>query len=451
MERTDADVIVIGAGAAGLAAARFLASRSARVLVLEARDRIGGRVWWRPLPDAASPVELGAEFIHGKAPHTTALLREAGLRSIAADGDSWRSAGGHLHHEPETFTRNASIFDAARSLARDESVERYLQRFDDDGKQREQARVARYFVEGFDAADPAIASAKSIAAEWRSGVDSTISRPLGSYQPMFQHLARACAAAGVRVSLSTMVRHISWQPGIVSIDARLDDTESRRFRARAAVVTVPVGVLRYRGDDEQLSFEPELPSAKVAALASIEMGHVVRVVLSFDTAFWEHVNEGRYRDAHFFRSDSQPFPGFWTQVPQRERFVVAWAGGPKAIALRGVSPTELVELARNEFGDLFGQRALARERFAGAVFHDWARDPHARGAYSYIAVGGGGAREMLAEPVDGTLFFAGEATARHGEGGTVNGALESGERAAAQAAAALGIDLRPTEERNLNG
>jgi monoamine oxidase len=87
---------------------------------------------------------------------------------------------------------------------------------------------------------------------------------------------------------------------------------------------------------------------------------------------------------------------------------------------------------------LFGEPALAREEFEGGMMHDWGRDPFARGAYSYVAVGGGDARAALAAPVDDTLFFAGEATSNDGQGGTVNGALETGERAAREAAIALG-------------
>jgi monoamine oxidase len=100
-------------------------------------------------------------------------------------------------------------------------------------------------------------------------------------------------------------------------------------------------------------------------------------------------------------------------------------------------PAELIERALEGFGAVFKEPALAREAFESGGVHDWSRDPFARGAYSYLAVNGGDARARLAAPVDDTLFFAGEATASDGQGGTVNGALETGERAAHEAAAAL--------------
>ncbi len=110
-----------------------------------------------------------------------------------------------------------------------------------------------------------------------------------------------------------------------------------------------------------------------------------------------------------------------------------------AIALADVSAAHRIELALDEFGTLLGAPAVAHREFDDAVVHDWSDDPFARGAYSYLAVGAGDARDVLGAPVDDTLFFAGEATARDGQGGTVNGALATGERAAREVAAALGI------------
>jgi monoamine oxidase len=439
----DADAIVIGAGAAGLAAARSLAGRSLQVIVLEARERPGGRVWSAPSPRAAVPAELGAEFIHGPAMQTMALLRDAGTAAIDTGGELWtRRENGDLQRDDDAFLSAAGIFEGARALPGDESVDRFLQRFENDETMRETVESARAFVEGFDAADPAIASARAIADEWRSGVDFASARPLGGYLPMFERLRNACDAAGVETCLSTVVRRISWRHGAVAVDAKECNGESRTIRARAAIVTLPVGVLRHSGDATEVVFDPELPAAKREALANIEMGHAVRVALWFRTAFWERIRDGRYRDGAFFRSVGQPFPAYWTQLPVRSELIVAWAGGPKAIALRGASQEELIGRALDGVGALFGEPALARKEFEGGVMHDWGLDPFARGAYSYVAVGGGVARAALAAPVDDTLFFAGEATSNDGQGGTVNGALETGEHAAREAATSLGARAR---------
>jgi monoamine oxidase len=435
----DADAIVIGAGAAGLAAARSLAGRSLRVIVLEARDRVGGRVWSGSPTRAAVPAELGAEFIHGRAEETLALLRDAGTAAIDTRGESWTCCeDGDLQRDNDDVMSAAGIFEGARALASDESVDRFLLRFKGDKAMRETVEGARAFVEGFEAADPAIASVRAIADEWGSGVDFAIARPLGGYRPMFERLRDVCATAGVETCLSTVVQRISWRHGVVAVDAKNCYGESRTIRAQAAIVTLPVGVLRHSGDETEVVFEPDLPAAKREALASIEMGHVVKVALWFRTAFWEQVRDGRYRDAAFFRRVGQPFAAYWTQLPVRSELTVAWAGGPKATALSGASQAELVGCALNGFGALLGEPTLARNEFEGGVMHDWSHDPFARGAYSYVAVGGGIARASLAAPVDDTLFFAGEATSNDGQGGTVNGALETGERAAREAATSLG-------------
>jgi len=436
----DADVVVIGAGAAGLAAARSLARRALHVIVLEARDRDGGRVWSEPSVGTCAPPELGAEFIHGPAKETRDLLRDAGIEAIDTGGQSWACGeDGALHRlDDDDFLAAAGIFEGARSLARDETVDGFLRRFVRDAAMLKTVEAARAFVEGFDAADPSIASTRAIADEWRSGVDFASARPRGGYQPMFDYLSGECAAAGVQTLRSTAVRQISWSRGAVSVHAESNGGDQRIVSARTAVVTLPVGVLRHGGDSSEVVFQPELPAAKHAALASIEMGQAVKVVLKFRTPFWEGVRCGLYREAGFFRCVGQPFPTYWTQLPMRSHLITAWAGGPKAIALRGASAEDRIDLALRGFGVIFRDPTLVRAEFEEGYTYDWGRDQFARGAYSYVTVEGGNAREALAASVDGTLFFAGEATANDGQGGTVNGALETGERAAKEAAYSLG-------------
>ncbi|HEV2909382.1 MAG TPA: NAD(P)/FAD-dependent oxidoreductase [Candidatus Eremiobacteraceae bacterium] len=438
----DADVIVIGAGAAGLAAARSLAQRSLKVILLEARDRIGGRVRWDTSGPAAAAPELGAEFIHGPAKETRALLREAGTAALDTVSGSWTlGEDGHLRREENDLRSAARILEGAHALTDDESVDQFLRRFEHDSTKAETLRMARSFVEGFEAADPAIASAKSIADELRSGVDFASARPLGGYGPMFEHLHNACAVAGVQSHLSTVVRRISWRRAAVAVDAKTSLGETQAINARAAIVTVPVGILRQSGDDAELVFDPHLPATKRDALQSIEMGHVARVLLWFRTAFWERIRNGRYSEAAIFRSPGQPFAAYWTQLPVHSELIVAWAGGPRATALSGVSRAELIRRALDGFAALFGEHELARQEFEGGDTHDWGADPYSLGAYSYVVVGGGNARAALGTPVDDTLFFAGEATSTNGQGGTVNGALQTGMRAAEEAATALGLEV----------
>jgi monoamine oxidase len=416
--RVDADVIVIGAGAAGLQAARNLAKGSLRTIVLEARERVGGRVYSIPSNRTAVAAELGAEFIHGKAPETAALLREIGSAAIDTGRDSWTNEGADLQLDDDDFVSSAGIFEGIRALPADESVDGFLARFDADETMRGKAEMARAFVEGFEAADPAIASARAIADEVASGVDSKSARPLGGYGPIFDYL-RGVVAGACDVRLATIVRRISWRRGAVAVETITPQGEVRTIRARAAVVTLPIGVLRHEGDETAIAFDPALPVSKLEAIEHLEMGHVVKVSLWFHTAFWETLRDGRYRDGSFFHDGRNTFAGFWTQFPVRGELMSAWVGGPKAAALDGFSMPALIDRALDGIGSLFGEPALARD------------------AYSYVTVGGGNARSVLGSPIDDTLFFAGEATSTDGQGGTVNGAFETGTRAAREVSASL--------------
>jgi monoamine oxidase len=435
--KVDADAIVIGAGAAGLAAARALARRQARVIVLEARDRIGGRAWSHPASRASIPAELGAEFIHGPAPQTFALLRESGGAAVDTGGESWLSDDGELIPDDDEFPAAVALFDRAFDLERDESVDAFLRRFGNDETMRRRVRYAREFVEGFEAADPAVASVQSIANELRSGVDSLIARPIGGYAAMMERIRNDAHVAGAEVRLRNRVSRVVWRRGSADVEV-VDALGMRRMlHSRVAIVTLPIGVLRHPDANNDVAFEPLLPSSARSSIAQIEMGHVVKVVLEFKTPFWESIENGRYRDAGFFHIENEPIVTYWTQLPVRSESIVAWAGGPRATALRACNESERIELALRGLSALFGDAALVRREFDSAFTHDWIGDPFSRGAYSYVAVGGSIARETLAQPIEATLFFAGEATATAGEGGTVNGAIASGERAAQRVLAAI--------------
>lgn len=157
------------------------------------------------------------------------------------------------------------------------------------------------------------------------------------------------------------------------------------------------------------------------------MGPVLKVLLEFRAPFWQR--------GFFPAPPGGVFPTVWSRTPQPAPILAAWAGGD-AVARLQTSVRDPIAAAIETCERLFPQTAV-REQLVNAHCHDWQRDPCARGAYSYLRVNGGDARERLAEPVGGVLYFAGEATSPD-DAGTVGGALESGYRAAAQVLAALG-------------
>jgi monoamine oxidase len=375
--------------------------------------------------------------VHGPAQRSREFLAEAHSPLVTPGDETWVRGTNELERSSRDFDVWTGALEGALALTEDMSVDRYL---------RERvAKIApikaideiRAVVEGFDAADPATASARAIADEWNSGVNDTSARPSESYHAMFEHLREQCERSGATLLLSTVVPRVTWKTGEVCVAATDADGKHVEVRARAAIVTLPLAVLQYRGEDAVV-FDPELDAKKRAAIDVLKMGHVVKVVLAFRMPFWETLRHGRYQDAAFFRDAKGVFAAYWTQRPVRSTAVVAWAGGPKAVAMSAFSSEERIEHATRGFGALFGEGDLALRECVDAACHDWTQDPFARGAYSFVGVGGSGARSELGAPCDRTLFFAGEACSLDGQGGTVNGAIETGERAATEAATVLG-------------
>jgi len=424
------DVIVIGAGAAGLAASGELAQAGRRVLLLEARDRIGGRIWTRSEPDVGAPIELGAEFIHGHAPLTRALLARAGAATIDSGDTHCTLRAGEPVARSAYFPKVLQAVRANDVLAREDmTFDAYLRRHLARVLSPEELRSARMLAEGFDAADPAHASARAIIAEWSGDTlgDAPQSRPQGGYQSLLRALGQPLHPPAVSLRLQATVHGVRWSRGSVAVRARSLGTA---FTARAAraIITLPLGVLQLPPSAAgAVRFSPAL-SAKRAALQGLASGPVVKLLLRFAEPFWESFAGGRYRDVSFFHAPDARIPTFWTAVPARAPLLVAWAGGPRARRLAaGARP---LGAALASLSELFGRRVDVAAQLQGHYCHDWQKDPRARGAYSYVTVGGGAARATLAQPLENTLFFAGEATDTQDEAGTVTGALQSGVRAA---------------------
>jgi monoamine oxidase len=427
------DVVVIGAGAAGLAAASRLAEAGRSVLVLEAQDRVGGRIETRHEPGLSVPVELGAEFVHGLAPVTRKWMEQAGKAVLEVPDEHWRRVDGRLDRYDGFFEDVQRAFRRHRELAtHDVSFAHFLDVILRDELSEHARRSARFMAEGFDAADTTRASALPIVEEWtnESFIDAPQGRIEGGYGALIGEIVRSLPASLCKVQLQTVVQKVTWERGSVEIEGRF---LGRPFVVIAprAVIAVPLGVLQSKpGDTGHIAFEPPL-STKQDALQKLESGPVVKVVLRFRSAFWEQVDNGNSRDASFLHPQDHAFNVFWTPLPLRAPVLVAWLGGPRVAELDShANIAALAKRAVDSLDSLFGKEWDVADELEGAYYHDWQRDPFARGAYSYVGVGGGTAREELAAPIEGTLFFAGEATDTNGEAATVTGALQSGERAA---------------------
>jgi len=424
------DVVVIGAGAAGLAAAIELASQGLAVHVLEARDRIGGRILTRCEAGLSLPLELGAEFIHGRSAAVFDRLKRADLLAMDVAASRWKRERGQLQSAD-------SLFDAMHTqLARVPRPKQdlpFAAFLEGPARRRLTPAVrafARRLVEGFDAADATRVSTHAILDEWSGGsaADAPTFRPLGGFAKLMNAMAAELEALKATLQLNSVVRQLHWQPGAVQITGTASG-QPFELRAPRAVITLPLGVLQLpEQSPAAVQFSPPLHE-KHAALSGLAVGPVLKVVLRFREPFWEQLAGGRYRDVVFFNLPGGAFPTFWSTLPLRTNVLSAWAGGPYAARLAGWSSDQITATAIGCVASLFG-RPRVRQWLEGSYVHDWQADPFARGAYSYVTAGAARARKMLAKSLQDTLFFAGEAADIRGESGTVAGALQSGERVA---------------------
>lgn len=403
------DVVIIGAGAAGLAAARALSGAGRRVCILEARPRIGGRVHTLHFSDLPLPIELGAEFIHGESAATFRIVDAAALLACELPDDHWWARDGRREKIRDFWGQIGKVRAKIGALERDVSFAEFLRTERLPPRLRE---LACNFVEGYHASH-----ADRISARVLRSADQEQEDPRGNAQfrvangqdALIEWLRAGLDPERVELRLSTPVSRIEWASGSVVVDGSV--------RAKAAVITVPIGVLKAGA----ITFDPALPE-KEKAIARIEAGHVVKVAFRFRERWWDEIN--------FLHTSDRFMPTWWTTAPVRSPVLTGWAGGHAADVLLAESGEAMIDRALDAMSRAFGRpRRHLDPLLAGTYTHDWQKDPFSRCAYSYAAVGGEHAHAALARPVKKTLFFAGEATSGD-QTGTVAGAIESGYRAA---------------------
>jgi len=410
------DVIIIGAGAAGLMAARELRRAGKSVTVLESSGRVGGRVMTVNNTNAGVPLELGASFVHGDAPETTKLMDESRIASVPVLGVHYRSERGRLSEQGPIWKRMSRVFRYMKSNRNDDrSFEEFLDEKPGGARLREERELARGFVRGFMAADTNLISEKSLAEQGDpSEGASQARRIINGYCALIDFVKHDVASF---IHLNHGVKKIVWNKSHV----RVIDIYGTAYTAHSAIITVPLSILQ----DDTIVFEPEIPEFRAAA-RQLVMGHVAHVSVVVKERFWE----GKAENISYVHTPARPFNVWWTQNPLVVPLMTGWSGGPPAVELTesgNVDQVTISELART-----FGVRRSRAESLVDSIhWHGWTTDRNIRGAYSYVGVGGTDAPRALARPIDGTLFFAGEATDPEASG-TVEGALATGKRAARQ-------------------
>ena len=419
---TDWDVIVLGAGMSGLAAGRALAQAGLRVLLLEAKDRVGGRI--HTVRTGAGIIELGAEFVHGRPPELLKLIEEAGLELYERTGDFLQA--GEDGPEAEADSREDILEGLRGYQGPDKSFLAYADQLDLQAAGR--ADIIGY-VEGFNAADAREASIvalgrQQIAEDAIEG--DRVWRLRDGYDLLPQFLAERFQAAGGTLLLQTRAEHVTWEPGSVRIQAA-----SHEFHGRRAIITLPLGVLQAG----LLRFTPD-PGPILNIINNLRMGPVCRFTLTFSRRVWPETMS--------FLIGRQALPNvWWTAHPAKSLTVTGWVGGPRSAELLGRTPDELQQLGCTALAESLNlDIAEILNACTGIFTHTWQADPDTLGAYSWIAAGSADQPAKMTEPVAQTLFFAGEHTDTTGHWGTVHAALGTGLRAARQVLEnGLGPDL----------
>jgi monoamine oxidase len=412
---------------AGLTAARRLAEAGLKVLVVEAQDRIGGRIYTRHIGDEA--IELGAEFIHGRPPELWALIDEAGLETYERGGTQLCFEDGELSN---CGGEMQEVFEPLEKLEEydgpDMSFAEYLDR---ESIPSEKRGPMIGYVEGFNAADHREISVASLGAQQKAE-DATGSdhnyRLRGGYDQLPRYLSEKITELGGKVLTGTPVKEIQWEQGSVEI---VSDLWS--FSAPQAVITLPLAVLQNRS----VKFSPE-PHQILQASENLRMGQVRRFTLLFAEKFWENLPpQPASSEMSFLFAFSEMPPVWWTPHPEQSHTITGWVGGPRSAALTGMDAATLGRKACTTLARVFGLRKeKIHALLKGCYTHDWRHDRFTLGAYSYVAAGGLDTSRQMTQPVDETLFFAGEHTDITGHWGTVHAAMRSGLRAAEQILAA---------------
>jgi monoamine oxidase len=403
-------VIVLGAGVAGLSAARVLSQSRIPVVILEARHRVGGRVHTVGERGSSVPVEIGAEFVHGRPPEIPPLP------AIETGGEDWCFRNGRLERPSAIFQSTEGLM-AGLSDAPEQSFAEFVSArgTDDDA-----LRWATGYIEGFHAARPDEIGVRGIALANRAedAIEGDRSfRLAGGYATLLDWLRQDVTA---EIHCDVVVQSVAWRRGRVEVQAQACP---RSFLAERLICTLPLGVLA-SGD---VHFDPE-PADLRDAFSAIAMGHAAHIRLRFRRRVWEDRPE--LRGLGFLFSQEAWMPTWWTAAPSEEPVLTGWTGGPRAEAAPA-DPADWVDSALVTLGKLLGRDpAELRRELVSWHAHNWTADPFSRGAYSYVRVGGLDALRRFGEPVEDTLYFAGEAVNAEGYWSTVNGAMASGERAA---------------------
>jgi monoamine oxidase len=411
------DVVVVGAGMAGLMAARELSKAGKRVLVLEARERIGGRVYPLPEREWGYEAQAGGEFVHGPAPTTRALVAEAGL-TLTTPSEWWDVLSGPPRVREEVPPNDPLLEAKLAELQEDMPVAEFLDtHFAGEEFEALREQTLRR-VEGYEAADPARFSALALRTELTEESGWSQNNIKEGYGALIRFLEAECKKNSVEILLNNQVAAIDWSGEQVLVRC----TDNSTHEAKRVVVTVPLPIYN------TIAFNPAA-AEHVAAAQKIGFGQVIKILLRFKTKWWATPERQANFEKLFFMFSREEVPTWWTQYPQPHLTLTGWVGGPKARELTKFTNDEILEKALTSLSNIFKINiAELKNELLTHYIADWVDDPFSRGAYSYVTPGSKEAVKQLQQPLGNVVYFAGEAV--YDEGSLVESALASGKETA---------------------
>jgi len=415
LARDRTELVIVGAGAAGLMAGYRLARAGKRVTILEARSRCGGRILSLPPDEFGYPAEGGAEFVHGAAGLTRELMREGGLSLAGFEGTRWRAGRGGVLSPSDRSTPHVAEFRRALiDVQSDMPIAEFLARHFADPQYAELRRYITRMVEGYDAADPRRASTFAIRDEWLDRETGQQGRIAEGYGALIAFLLSKCRFHGAAIRFNAIV--VAIDADAQRVTARCEDGSVTA--ADFTIVTLPIPLL------SGIALPP-LVRAKLANTAEIGFGNVVKILLRFTGRWWTRRGNRDLADLSFLSSDAA-VPTWWTQHPAPHPVLTGWLAGPASDAVVHLGHDELVDLALNSLAGMFGIRVDGlRDMLVACRAINWATDRFARGAYSFATPRTRHAQSVLQRAETG-IYFAGEALYTGPQMGTVEAALASG-------------------------
>ena len=410
------EIIIIGAGASGLSAALRLTDQY-HVTILEARNRIGGRIHSLDKSEFSSVVELGAEFIHGNLPTTFELIQKYNLITTTTGGIPIRLVNGRLVPSDFYFDHWDEFVKQLQKLKQDLPVAEFLDIYFKDEKYESLRNSIRGFAEGYDAADTNLASTFALRDEWLNERDEKQFRLADGYGNLILCMADDVESKGGDIILNSAVNQIKWSKNNVEVSCQ----SGEKYTADKIIITVPVGVMQ----SKSIEFLPAIPDIE-SAFQKLGYGHVIKFLFEFENKFWETDNDPGVKKMGFLFAQAE-IPTWWTQYPSPQPLLTGWLAGPNALALKNKSDDELYKIALQSLSDIFGMdiNEISNKLIAGQIIN-WPADEFAMGAYSYATVNAHEARKIIMHGVEETIWFAGEGIYNGREMGTVEAALASG-------------------------